>query len=418
MSLERTVSPSSLDEEHSIGGHSSKRSVGDEDASATGSAVASGVASSATEEGAQELIPKPKRPLSAYNMFFRDQREELLAHLPTRHSDYSGKGHNKIGFQDLARVIGAKWRDIDPEEKERYEKIAAKGREKYLEHTKLWKQQQQAKGLPTTRRKKKDKRNKMSSTGALKHSSSFAQAKQGLISGHFPSTMNGANMQTAARGTLSLPEHGTFQAAVPAQEYPISMGPRVVSGIPNQIDVGTNHPCTNGGMNCEFNQGYHQNFFPPQEFPGCMQSASTNFNQGFNYTQASATLPDFAPVPFQTGSGDAEEQQGLYDSFMDSNSTFPAFRTLDGNNQEVNGNQEEIFDPLPLATQLPYDDSFDEVFPVGMQQQHRSQQCQQLPQQVYSSQQQNFHNLANNMGPDCVTANTFVGMFGSPQDSQ
>mmetsp|Transcript_13888 Transcript_13888/g.26586 ORF Transcript_13888/g.26586 Transcript_13888/m.26586 type:complete len:475 (-) Transcript_13888:109-1533(-) len=85
---------------------------------------------------------KPKRPLSAYNLFFRDQRELLLAELPSREGQQPKRSHGKINFKDLANTIAAKWKEILPAEKERYEKIASVGREKYVKLAKAWKKKQ------------------------------------------------------------------------------------------------------------------------------------------------------------------------------------------------------------------------------------------------------------------------------------
>ncbi|KAI8359932.1 hypothetical protein EDC96DRAFT_513744 [Choanephora cucurbitarum] len=60
----------------------------------------------------------PLKPPSAYVMFSNDVRAEL-------------KEQNK-SFTDLAKIIGDRWKNITPEEKEMYETIALKAREEYL----------------------------------------------------------------------------------------------------------------------------------------------------------------------------------------------------------------------------------------------------------------------------------------------
>lgn len=90
-----------------------------------------------------ELDEKPKRPLSAYNLFFRDQRQLLLAALPAPAIGCKPKtSHGKINFKNMARTIAARWKDIAPEDKKEYERIAEVGRRKYKELAKRWKRQQ------------------------------------------------------------------------------------------------------------------------------------------------------------------------------------------------------------------------------------------------------------------------------------
>ena len=60
----------------------------------------------------------PLKPPSAYVMFSNDVRAEL-------------KEQNK-SFTDLAKIIGDRWKNITPDEKEMYETIALKAREEYL----------------------------------------------------------------------------------------------------------------------------------------------------------------------------------------------------------------------------------------------------------------------------------------------
>lgn len=60
----------------------------------------------------------PLKPPSAYVMFSNDVRAEL-------------KQQNK-SFTDLAKIIGDRWKNISPEEKESYEVNALKSREEYL----------------------------------------------------------------------------------------------------------------------------------------------------------------------------------------------------------------------------------------------------------------------------------------------
>ena len=61
-------------------------------------------------------MERPKRPRTAYNYFFQDERQKLLQNLPEpARGKRKGRGHGKIAFADMAKVISAKWKVIDSE---------------------------------------------------------------------------------------------------------------------------------------------------------------------------------------------------------------------------------------------------------------------------------------------------------------
>lgn len=107
---------------------------------------------------------KPKRPLSAYNFFFREERERILNEkIRKEKEEKSGKKeegdgddkdgdadeddgikvynrvgsdgkkipHGKIGFESLAKQIGKAWRELDAEEREKYTKLANDDTQRY-----------------------------------------------------------------------------------------------------------------------------------------------------------------------------------------------------------------------------------------------------------------------------------------------
>lgn len=59
---------------------------------------------------------KPKRLLSAYDIFFADIRRELLQELY-----HNGSLAHGLGFGNLARTVSARWKTIDPARKSFYE---------------------------------------------------------------------------------------------------------------------------------------------------------------------------------------------------------------------------------------------------------------------------------------------------------
>mmetsp|Transcript_25794 Transcript_25794/g.60471 ORF Transcript_25794/g.60471 Transcript_25794/m.60471 type:complete len:461 (+) Transcript_25794:100-1482(+) len=66
----------------------------------------------------------PKRPLSAYNLFFQAERTKIIA------NQQEGNGP-RIGFEGLGKIIGKQWRDLSSADKKDYEKLAEKDSERY-----------------------------------------------------------------------------------------------------------------------------------------------------------------------------------------------------------------------------------------------------------------------------------------------
>jgi HMG (high mobility group) box len=94
---------------------------------------------------------KPNRPLSAYNLFFRKERALLLGDDADKAEQEKGKKrvhrktHGKIGFAQMARIIGAKWKTLPEEEKSEFEEVAGKEKKRYAEELAGWKEEQKRK---------------------------------------------------------------------------------------------------------------------------------------------------------------------------------------------------------------------------------------------------------------------------------
>jgi hypothetical protein len=109
----------------------------------------------------------PKRPLSAYNLFFADERKRLIEDKDARgnvtqgmsldtalrspQSSPSSSG-KKLGFAGLARTVAAKWKTLNPETKLRYEQQADIEKARYKAQMKEYNEQQRIKAQRHTTR--------------------------------------------------------------------------------------------------------------------------------------------------------------------------------------------------------------------------------------------------------------------------
>ncbi|KAL7567433.1 hypothetical protein ACA910_021395 [Epithemia clementina (nom. ined.)] len=86
---------------------------------------------------------KPKRPLSAYNIFFKEERVRLLSTINTESEDLvqNKKGGSqkksvsckkgKISFENLAKIIGGRWRDLGSSQVDYYKQKANADMQRY-----------------------------------------------------------------------------------------------------------------------------------------------------------------------------------------------------------------------------------------------------------------------------------------------
>ena len=104
--------------------------------------------SSSASSSSKNKKPKdegvPRKALSAYNIFFQAERVELLKSLPERQSGKPKRSHGKIGFADMARVIGGRWKAICPERKAYFDALAAEDKLRHAREMQEYKQKKQA----------------------------------------------------------------------------------------------------------------------------------------------------------------------------------------------------------------------------------------------------------------------------------
>ena len=81
----------------------------------------------------------PRRPLSAYNLFFKSERQRIVASISERPNPRLGQSGKAVGlgFAGLARDIASKWKVLDSAEKAVFEG-AGEGREAALPPRDFW----------------------------------------------------------------------------------------------------------------------------------------------------------------------------------------------------------------------------------------------------------------------------------------
>jgi len=106
---------------------------------------------------------KPKRPLSAYNYFFKEQREKtlkvVLAEDPSKVVNEPGtedyldedtiarlrKEGGKVSFEEMGKLIGQRWKNIDPDRLAKYSELASEDTERYKKEMQTYNGRQEAK---------------------------------------------------------------------------------------------------------------------------------------------------------------------------------------------------------------------------------------------------------------------------------
>jgi hypothetical protein len=229
----------------------------------------------------------PKRPLSAYNLFFKEERERILSAgpmstegvgLPAGDGDEEPEGldsseksrsdtkHGKtsgVGFSNLTKKIAIRWQQLDKEGRAPYEKRAAKDKKRYDEAVLVWRT-----------KKKEDKKQ------AEKEAEDLLRARVQ------PAPM-------ASDEVESLPLEGLFDDSYPSTWFEAHDG---VSGVESDFNV---LPTQGTAMRDEPHPMHspprlHRPLIPPQQLVHMFQNVPLSELQG-----SSGTFPESnIDVPF------------------------------------------------------------------------------------------------------------------------
>ena len=121
----------------------------------------------------QRKVGKPKRPLSAYNLFFKDERAKMLAaqgtgedeeseassedkkKAPSQENDRKKK-RSGIGFAEMAQVISAQWKKIEGETLTKYKDKAAVDMQRYRKEMDEFNHKQQQQEKPDSEKRQEE----------------------------------------------------------------------------------------------------------------------------------------------------------------------------------------------------------------------------------------------------------------------
>mmetsp|Transcript_36646 Transcript_36646/g.76896 ORF Transcript_36646/g.76896 Transcript_36646/m.76896 type:complete len:445 (-) Transcript_36646:81-1415(-) len=85
-----------------------------------------------------DVLSKPKRPMSAYNFFFRAERAKIISESSLKGSDADATGKLGTSFEEIGRTIGKRWRAIKWEEHSKYKDLAIRDSARYEDEMKAF----------------------------------------------------------------------------------------------------------------------------------------------------------------------------------------------------------------------------------------------------------------------------------------
>jgi hypothetical protein len=117
----------------------------------------------------------PKRPLSAYNIFFQNERKQLACGKAA--DDAERSSCTSMGFAGLAQNVASKWRSLDSSARAYYEAEAGKDQVRYRQEVDEWKRRKEDRKAEELRERKPTSSISTSRIGETTHANSLLQHK-------------------------------------------------------------------------------------------------------------------------------------------------------------------------------------------------------------------------------------------------
>jgi hypothetical protein len=204
----------------------------------------------------------PKRPLSAYNLYFQSERAKILK--------AAENGGVKIGFEGLGKIIGKKWREVDAVGRKVYDKLAEKDSVRYRKEMEAYYEMKSKKVDDDEKRISNTSYNESSSSSssgidqvdlaaqarrpyesstALNPEDSFAGCRVGQI------RSSSSQREDFSRPPMTMPAQPPAQGGLPAySEFATPEASQAPYQVPYNLDVGMqrNHLPLSNQPGCQY----------------------------------------------------------------------------------------------------------------------------------------------------------------------
>jgi hypothetical protein len=241
----------------------------------------------------------PKRPLSAYNCYFQEERMRLIK----RGQVMNGPNilpSGKIPFEELAKLIGKKWKSLPESRKKRFHDMSAQDNIRYHKQMEEWRRND-AEGHDLQKKSSKISSYPFSSMSAIDLTKERKQDNSGFPSFSAPETsiLDNANFPLDESFGLGF---SPFPSPQPSVEGSDTMNAQEVAGDTFNSSSASNAPLWGMGAGNEtFYQAqspYAGRVYEPTVFPGGQAPFQQQQIQ-MQFQPQYSTQSQFGGLPFQ-----------------------------------------------------------------------------------------------------------------------